>query len=272
MIAATTRLVGLIADPVDHSSSPRMQNAALAAAGLDWAYVPLRVDAEKLPEALRGLSALSFVGANVTIPHKEPVAALVDELSDTARAAGSVNTIVVRGDGSLRGDSTDGGAVCGALADVAGDGVLRERALVLGAGGSARAVIAALVAAGAAEVMVWSRRPDAAATLAAALGIGAVTSLPARLPPVVVNCTPLGGPRALNQSPLPVDLLGDVRAICDLAYRPDGVPTTLVVAAAARGVATVDGLEVLVRQGAQSFELWTGRSPDLAVMRAAVGR
>jgi len=268
VISAATTLVGLIGDPVAHSLSPRMQNAAFRAAGLDWAYVPLRVDAARLPEALRGLAGLSFAGANVTIPHKEGVAALVDELSGVARAAGSVNTVVVRPDGTLLGDSTDGAAVTGALAAAAGEGVLRERALVLGAGGSARAAAAALQAGGA-EVAVWSRRPEAAATLAGALGVAAVDRLPSPLPPVLVNCTPLGGAKALTESPVSADSLNDVHAVCDLAFRPDAEPTVLCRAAAERGLAVVDGLEVLVRQGARSFAIWTGVEPDLDVMRRA---
>ena len=269
MISAATTLVGVIGDPVSHSLSPRMQNAAFEAAGLDWAYLPLRVAPERLGEALRGLAGLSFAGANVTIPHKEGVAALVDETTDVARAAGSVNTIVVRRDGSLLGDSTDGGAVTGGLAAAAGDGVLQRRVLVLGAGGSARAVAAALSAAGA-DVGVWSRRPEAAQMLATALGVTAHDRLPSRLPPVIVNCTPLGGAKALTESPLEADSLTDVHAVCDLAYRPDAAPTVLCSDAAARGIAVVDGLEVLVRQGARSFAIWTGVEPDLDVMRRAV--
>lgn len=269
MISAATTLVGVIGDPVSHSLSPRMQNAAFAAAGLDWAYLPLRVAPERLDEALRGLVGLSFAGANVTIPHKEGAAALVDETTEVARAAGSVNTIVVRRDGSLLGDSTDGGAVTGALVAVAGDGVLQSRVLVLGAGGSARAVVAALSAAGA-DVGVWSRRPEAAQTLAATLGVAAYGQIPSPLPPVIVNCTPLGGAKALTESPLHADSLSDVQAVCDLAYRPDAAPTVLCVAAAARGAVVVDGLEVLVRQGARSFAIWTGVEPDLDVMRRAV--
>ena len=269
MISAATTLVGVIGDPVSHSLSPRMQNAALQAAGLDWAYVPLRVEVGGLPEALRGLVRLSFAGANVTIPHKEGVAALVDETTDVARAAGSVNTIVVRADGTLLGDSTDGAAVTGGLAAAAGDGVLQGRALVLGAGGSARAVLTALAAAGA-DVGVWSRRPDAARALATALGVTAHDRLPSPLPPVIVNCTPLGGAKALTESPLEADSLSDVHAVCDLAYRPDAAPTVLCRDAAARGLHVVDGLEVLVRQGARSFAIWTGVEPDLEVMRRAV--
>ena len=269
MISSATTLVGVIGDPVSHSLSPRMQNAAFRAAGLDWAYVPLRVAPGQLEAALRGLAGLSFAGANVTIPHKEGVAALVDETTPVARAAGSVNTVVVRPDGTLLGDSTDGGAVTGGLAAVAGAGVLTSRVLVLGAGGSARAGIAALSAAGA-DVAVWSRRPDAAQALATALGVAAHDRLPSPLPAVIVNCTPLGGAKALTESPLAADSLSDVHAVCDLAYRPDAAPTVLCGDATARGLAVVDGLEVLVRQGARSFAVWTGVEPDLAVMRAAV--
>ncbi len=146
--------------------------------------------------------------------------------------------------------------------------MLRERALVLGAGGSARAAAAALKAAGA-DVAVWSRRPDAAAALAAALGVAAHDRLPSPLPPVLVNCTPLGGAKALTESPVSADSLNDVHAVCDLAYRPDSAATVLCRAAAERGVAVVDGLEVLVRQGARSFAIWTGVEPDLDVMRGA---
>ena len=141
MISSATTLVGVIGDPVAHSLSPRMQNAAFAAAGLDWAYVPLRVAPDRLREALRGLAGLSFAGANVTIPHKEGVArAGRRDHRRRPRRRVSVNTVVVRRDGTLLGDSTDGAAVTGALEATAGAGVLRGRALVLGAGGSARAV------------------------------------------------------------------------------------------------------------------------------------
>ena len=115
MISGTTRLLGVIGDPVAHSRSPRMQNAALQQMGLDWAYVPLHVTADQLESALRGLSALGFVGANVTVPHKEAVALLVDELRPVAKASGSVNTITVTADGRLIGDSTDGPAIAAAI-------------------------------------------------------------------------------------------------------------------------------------------------------------
>ncbi len=272
-IRGTTRLLGLLGDPVAHSLSPPMQNAALRAAGLDWAYVPLRVPAARLDAALAGLAALSFVGANVTIPHKEGVAARCASLSPVARASGSVNTLTVGDDGDLHGDSTDGAAVVDGARAAAGDDGLGERALVLGAGGAALAAAAAL-AAGGLEVLVHARREEAARALADRLaGVGAVrpvARMPRPLPRVVVNATPLGGASALQASPLPADALTDGQIVVDLAYRPDARPTVLVAHARAVGAPSVDGLEILLRQGALAFERWTRLPAPLAVMRAAL--
>ncbi len=251
-----------------------MQNAALRALGLDWAYVPLHVTAERLPDALRGLVALGFVGSNVTIPHKEAVAARCDRLLPVAQACGSVNTIVVEADGTLTGDSTDGLAVVEAVAGVLG-AAARPDVLLLGAGGSARSVAAALGQAGH-VVSVLARRPEAARELATGLaGCGDVVplaALPDALPPVVVNCTPIGGLHALTETPVPADMIRDGMLVCDLAYRPDGQPTALCAAAAARGARTVDGVDVLVGQGALSLERWSGRVAPRDVMRRALGR
>ncbi len=243
MITGRTKLVGLLGDPVEGSLSPRLQNAAFAALALDWAYVPLPVAADGLAAAVRGLASLGFVGANVTIPHKRAVVALCDEVEPDAERADSVNTLVIS-DGRVLGSSTDGAAVLSAL-DAAG-----RRALVLGAGGASHSVVAALREAGA-EVVV-SRRTDHG------------------WPPsgegfdVLVNATPvrdelLVAPRAAQQ-------------VVDLAYRDDGEPTALVAAARAAGCErVVDGVEVLVRQGAASFERWTGIPAPVDVMRAAIG-
>jgi shikimate dehydrogenase len=273
VIGAATRLVGLIGDPVAHSLSPRMQNAAFAHLGLDWAYVPLRVDAGALDAALAGLAALSFAGVNVTIPHKEAVAGRCHTLSPVAAACHSVNTVIVQPDGSLHGDSTDGEAVVSGVTDRVGASALSGSALVLGAGGAARAVAAALAAAGM-QVAILARRPGAAAALASELSdtgrVEAVAAFPASPPELVVNATPLGGASALTESPLEADALSDVRVVCDLAYRPDARPTPFASAAAALGIAVIDGLEVLARQGAASFRLWTGRDAPLDIMRAAL--
>lgn len=264
MLSGETRLVGLIGNPVSHSLSPRMQNAAFAARGLDWAYVPLPVADHAVEPAVAGLVALGFAGANVTIPHKTRVVAFCDELDEVAERAGSVNTLVVR-EGRVLGSSTDGEAVTGAI-EVEG-----ARVLLLGAGGAAQAVAVALADAGAASLTLAARRPDAAHGLAGRLRslarrreVEVAEVWPSREDAdVVVNCTPVRD-----------ELLVAPRAgqtVVDLAYRPDGAPTALVAAAQEAGcAAVVDGLEVLVRQGAASFERWTGVAAPLAVMRAAV--
>jgi shikimate dehydrogenase len=253
VLSGATRLVGLLGDPVSGSLSPRMQNAAFAARGLDWAYVPLPVEAAGLADAVRGLAAQGYAGANVTVPHKTAVAALCDELDDVAERAGSVNTLVVEG-GRVLGSSTDGLAVAWVVRP-------GDRALILGAGGAARAVAPALLDAGAESIAVTTRREDAAAEFAAGLQ-GVVVASEEEPVDVVVNATPV-------RDEVLVALDG-VRVVVDLAYRSDGRPTALVEAARAAGIETVDGLEVLVRQGAASFERWTGIDAPIDVMRAAV--
>jgi shikimate dehydrogenase len=271
VINGSTRLLGVIGDPVAHSRSPRMHNAALREMGVDWAYVPMRVAGADLADALRGLRALGFIGVNVTVPHKEGVARLVDELRPTAEASGSVNTVIVADDGRLIGDSTDGPAIAAALASEIGE-PYRGDALVLGAGGSARAAAAALAAEGCA-VAIHARRPEAAAALAADLAavgdVRAVAELPDPVPGVLVNCTPVGALVEPEGIPLPASRLVDVRIAVDLAYRADATPTPLITAAAEAGCAVVDGLEVLARQGARALEIWTGRPVPLEVMLAA---
>jgi shikimate dehydrogenase len=242
MLGAETRLVALLGDPVSGSRSPAMQNAAFAMRGLDWAYVACRVEASRFEAAVRGLAALGFAGANVTAPHKQAAARLCDELDDAAERGGSVNTLVFDG-GRILGASTDGEAVVSTV-DAAG-----AHALVLGAGGAARAVAAALSHAGAAEVRLASRGdPDWPPS-----GDGVT---------LLVNATPLVDEVPVEPRP--------EQQVVDLAYRPDGRPTALVEAAHAAGCSTVvDGIEVLVRQGAAAFERWTGIPAPLDVMRAA---
>lgn len=252
MISGRTRLVGLLGHPVSGSLSPRMQNAAFAALALDWAYVPLDVAPEGLRAAVDGLRALGFAGANVTIPHKTAVVALCDQVDEVARRAGSVNTLVLR-DGRVLGSSTDGEAVTGAVEAAGAD------ALVLGAGGAARAVVAALRDAGAARVRVAARDHGRAE----ALGEAAPWPPDASAATLVVNATPV------RDEPLVEPRPG--QQVVDLAYRPDGTPTALVAAARAAGCArVVDGLEVLVRQGAASFERWTGLPAPVEIMRKAL--
>lgn len=265
MLSGSTRLVGLLGRPVSHSLSPRMQNAAFAAAGLDWAYVALSVEPEQVEAGVAGLVALGFEGANVTIPHKTAVLAYCDELDAVAERCGSVNTLVVRG-GRVLGSSTDGEAVVGA---VEAEGA---RSLVLGTGGAALAVATALGDAGCASLCVAGRSPERAHALALRLRtlfsdrpVTADETWPAARgdADLVVNATPV------RDDPL-VELVG-VRQVVDLAYRTDGGETALVAAARTAGCErVVDGLEVLLGQGAASFERWTGVAAPVEAMRAAV--
>jgi shikimate dehydrogenase len=265
VLSGTTTLVGLLRHPLRDSLSPPMQNAAFEAAGLNWAYVALGVEPARLEEAVTGLVALGFAGANVTIPHKTGVLAYCDELDRVAERAGSVNTLVIR-DGRVLGSSTDGLAVTDAV-EAGG-----ARALVLGAGGAAQAVATALVDAGCASLRVAARRPERAHALAARLRglapdreVSADDSWPPRAgdADLVLNATPV------RQEVL-VDLEG-VRQVVDMAYNPGGPDTALIAAAGAAGCErVVDGLDVLVGQGAASFERWTGLTAPREAMRAAV--
>ena len=231
MIGGATRLVGLLGQPVAGSLSPRMQNAAFAAGGLDWAYVPLEVEPALLGGAVKGLIALGFVGANVTIPHKQAVAGLCDEAEGD-----SVNTLVRR-EGRLLGFNTDKEIVAGIDA---------RHVCLIGAGGAAKALLPALSG----EVRVFSRGGD--------------------WPPDANGCD-----LVVNATPVRDELLVEPRAeqaVVDLAYHTDGSPTALVTAAREAGChLVVDGLEALVRQGAASFELWTGVEAPVDAMRAALG-
>jgi shikimate dehydrogenase len=264
VLTGETRLVGLIGDPVSHSLSPRMQNAAFAALGLDWAYVPLPVKADQLELAAAGLGALGFVGANVTTPYKTSILAYCDELDEVAERAGSVNTLVVR-EGRLVGSSTDGQAVVEAV-EASG-----ASALVLGAGGAAQAVATALLDAGAASLVIAARTAERAHALAVRLR----TLFPEADVGAEDDWPPRGADAALvvNTTPVRTDVVVDLRpeqTLVDLAYNADGSATALVRAARERGCNTVDGLDVLVAQGAASFERWTGIPAPVDVMRAAV--
>jgi shikimate dehydrogenase len=263
-ITAATRLAGVIGWPVSHSRSPQMHNAAYEALGLDWAYVALPVAPPRLADALRGLAALGLAGVNVTIPHKQAAAALCDELSVEAGRAGSVNTITVREDGSLRGVTTDGAGMLDAIGRIP-DGP----ALVLGAGGAARAAVAALVDAGL-DVAVSARRDDAALRLVEDLGGRTESWPPSGGALLIVNATPVGGSGDAAELPVAEALLDGAEVVCDLAYRGDGAETGLIAAARRRGLAAVDGLDVLVGQGARSFRIFTGVEAPIDVMLAAV--
>lgn len=239
-----------------------MHNAAFAALGLDWRYVKLPVPAELFEETVRALPGSGYRGANVTIPHKLAALALADAASDAALAVGAANTLTFAREGSIAADNTDAGGFLAAL----GESPRGRRALVLGAGGAARAVVWALREAGAAEVSIWNRTPERARELAAAFGARAVERPgPAEL---IVNATSVGLDPGDPLAALPLGGVGGPALACDLVYR-GGSLTPFAAWGASAGARVVDGLEVLVRQGALSFAAWTGREPPLEVMRAA---
>jgi shikimate dehydrogenase len=231
-----------------------MQEAALAASGLHgWAYQRLPVPPHLFAETVRALPGAGFAGANVTIPHKEAALAVATEASDRARQIGAANTLTFA-DGRIEADNTDAPGLLAALSAVP------DIALVLGAGGSARAAAWALREAGAA-VQVWNRTPERAVALAEALGVRATDRIaPAGL---LVNCTAVG---LEDPDASPVDAI-TWPVVVDLVYGDR--ETALIRAARDAGAATVDGLEILARQGALSFERWTGRPAPLEIMRAA---
>jgi shikimate dehydrogenase len=245
-----------------------MHEAAYRHLGLPWRYVALRVEPSRLETALAGLDALGFAGVNVTVPHKVAAAVRCATLTDEARAAGAVNTLVP-GEGGWHGALTDGLALVGALCEEA-PAALGRPALVVGAGGAARAAAAALAAAGVPRVAVLARRREAAQALAEAVGgaAEAVETVPAEIG-VAVNATPAGGLVALEDPGVPADALERMDVLADYAYRADGRPTAAVAAARAAGRPAVDGLELLARQGALAFTLMTGEDAPLGVMRRA---
>jgi shikimate dehydrogenase len=250
-------LAGVLGFPVGHSRSPLMMNAAFAELGLDWRYLKLPVPPVRFDETVRALPGSGYRGANVTIPHQLAAHDLADELSDAARAIGAVNTLTFHEEGRIAGDNTDAGGLLDALGEP-----LPSTALVLGAGGAGRAASWALAQKGV-EVTVWNRTPERAAELAADLGVTASERPgPAEL---LVNATSVGLRSTDSLDGLP---LVDAKVVVDLVY--GGAQTPFARWADERGARVVDGLEVLVRQGARSLELWTGREPPVDSMRRAV--
>ncbi len=284
-ITSKTQLVGLIGQPVGHSVSPAMHNAAFDALGLDWRYVPLPVEPGRVGDAVRGVRALGLRGINVTVPHKQAVLECLQDipdatLTDAARTIGAVNTIRVEEDGSLLGDNTD---ARGFIADLREHSVelAGRRALVIGAGGSARAVVYGLAEAGCAGIGVLNRTLSKAAELVETMQPSfRVVRIEAGTFPgqveqsaddvdLVVNCTSLGMSPNLEGLPWVEGVsFRREQIVYDLVYNPR--KTRLLQKAEADGARAINGLGMLVWQGALAFALWTGEEPPVEVMRRAV--
>ncbi len=276
MISGATRLLALIGDPVGHSLSPAMHNAAFAADGLDFVYVALNVGADDLPAAVGGAAALGLRGFNVTMPHKRAMVSLVDELDEGARISGAVNTVVIEGQ-TLRGFNTDGPGMVEACreADVRLEG---QGVVLLGAGGAAASIAAAFCDEGIGELHIVNRNLEHATALADKLHeagkrveiqthpIGALDGTVRA--PTIVNTTPLGM-RDGDPLPLPPEYLGGDTTLVDAVYRP-GAETALVRQARERGASVVTGQRMLLYQGVLAQRLWTGRRPNVEAMDRAL--
>jgi shikimate dehydrogenase len=266
-LSGRTRLAGIMGWPVAHSLSPRLHGHWLLRYGIDGAYVPLPVRPERLEQALSALPALGYAGVNLTIPHKEAAVSLVDGLSPRAKRIGAINTVVVEADGTLSGDNTDGFGFIATLSESqVGWGAEAGPAVVLGAGGAARAVAVALLDAGVPEVRLLNRTPERARALADDLG-GSVyavnwTVRAAALDgaALLVNTTSLG---MHGQPPLDLalDALPPRALVTDVVYTP--LITPLLALAQARGNPVVDGLGMLLHQARPGFRAWFGVDPEV---------
>jgi shikimate dehydrogenase len=276
MISGRTRLLALIGQPVGHSLSPAMHNAAFAEDDLDFVYVCLDVDPDGLPAAVEGLKALNFRGFNVTMPHKRAIVALVDGLDDGARVSGAVNTVVIE-DSMTRGYDTDGGGMVMACEE-AGIELSGRSVLLLGSGGTAAAIAVAFGEAGIGDLHIASRNVENAARLQDKLRLTGRRKPSVHSPDVlergvldadvVVNATPLG----MNEGdpmPVPSEYVRNDRAFCDVVYRP-GTETPLVRLARDRNARVVAGGRMLLYQGVLAQKLWTGREPNVKAMDLAI--
>ena len=277
-VNGTTRVLAIIGHPVEHSLSPAMQNAAVAASGLDYVYVPFGVAPERLGEAVSGLRALGVAGFNVTIPHKVAVMEYLDGLDESAEAAGAVNT-VLNDTGRLIGYNTDGDGLVASLAEDLGFSPGTGTIVIVGAGGAARGAVAALSRAGARRIVIVNRSSGRARELANSLGAryGATEIIPTggagELKPwleetaLVVNTTSLG----MNGEPIPFLALSGLpptAAVYDMVYAPPVTP--LLREAAALGLRCANGLGMLAAQGELAFRIWTGRTAPRGVMKGVL--
>ena len=281
-----TQLVGLIGWPVEHSMSPAMHNAAFEARDLNWRYLPLPVPPGRVEAAARGLAALGFRGANLTVPHKRSVLQALDTIAPEAKALGAINTIVVERDAegttTLSGHNTDAAGFIGALR-AAGFDPTGSSVVVVGAGGAARAVVFGLLKAEAASVLVLNRTLERARALVADLGRSSQSILRAevldeetlletvRAADLLVNATPIGMWPRVDASIWPVEIpLPSCLTVFDLVYNP--LETKLLRQARRSGAEALDGLDMLVRQGALAFEMWTGVEAPVEIMRGTCER
>ena len=279
-ITGGTKLIGIVGFPVSHTLSPRMHNSAFNALGLDISYVPLEVKPEDLPDAIHGLKAMGFLGANVTVPHKVRAAELMDRLEGDAVITGAINTIVLQ-DGRLIGHNTDGIGFIKSLEEVMKNDLNNASALLIGAGGAARSIAVSLAEKNIKQLSIINRSRQRAEELGDLLKRN-FPALPLEVrtldeanedlvisSKIVINATSIGLEGDLKMPPLAVDKLTKDHVVCDIVYT-QSQETPLLSAARGKGANTMGGLGMLLHQGAAAIHLWTGVDPPIDVMREAI--
>ncbi|MSO44423.1 MAG: shikimate dehydrogenase [Thermoleophilia bacterium] len=265
---ATTRFVGVIGWPVDHSLSPSMHNAAFRALDLDWAYLAFPIHPDHVHTAVRGLFRAGCAGLNVTIPHKHAVIECCSSVTPAVEAIGAANTLIPDGNGGMTGDNTDAEGFLRALDEAGPIELQGANVLLIGAGGAAKAVAFALTGRGA-RLRVANRTEETAATLGDVVPFTReAMEDAARSAVLVVNATSLGMGTDEVPDELPVEGIGPGTVAFDLVYR--ATPTPWLCTVGAQGARTVDGLGMLLHQGAAAFQQWTGSEAPLEAMRAGL--
>lgn len=279
LLTGHTRIVGVIGDPVEHSRSPQMHNAAFAKAGLDYVYVPFHVRPTDLADAIAGFKAINVVGINVTLPHKQAVISYLTSISREAELIGAVNTLTFTDEG-IHGDNTDAPGVLRALEENRNMSVpVGKNVVVLGAGGAARAVVVALALVGVASITIANRTVEKAVSLAEemgqktgismqGLGLADARLLVAVRQSMLLINTATASMDATHPLLISADWLQPNTIVYDIVYTPPVTP--LMRAAAARGCETLGGIGMLVHQGAIAFEKWTGVAPCTETMHRAL--
>ncbi len=274
-----TKLVGLLGYPLAHSKSPAMQNRAFQSMGLNFLYLPVEVEQEGLPDVINGMKKMNFAGFNVTIPHKIRVLEFMDELDYLAGVIGAVNTAVIE-KGRIKGYNTDGQGFIRSMEEGAGLTVRGKRVFVLGSGGAARAITMTLAAHGVDRIYICNRRREKAEALSSEINAkikdcsAAVAFEPKTMEgmlkniDILINTTSVGMHPHRHQTPMDAGLVDSSTVVCDIVYNP--AQTRFLEEAAQRGCKTVNGLGMLVNQGAEAFRLWTGQRPPIEEMYKAL--
>lgn len=279
LITGKTRIYGIFGDPIAHTLSPAMQNAAFEAMGLPCRYLPFQVQPENLKKAIEAIIPLGIQGVNVTIPHKEAVIPFLDSVEAEAKRIGAVNTIETAS-GRLIGHNTDGKGFLASLSEMNVD-LSGRRVILIGAGGAARGVAVTLLSAGISEIILMTRTAERGKLLADRLGslssrlkvsvrgmgLEGESPLGADRSTLLINSTPLGM-KENDPLPFPSAWIDPEWIVADLIYRPDVTP--LLSAAKKAGAKTISGLGMLLHQGALAFEIWTKEKAPLRVMRDAL--